>query len=148
MKQPVSTTLIPSALILLFSYTAFSKIIGHDSFVGVLQQIPVIAKGAGGLAWAIPLAELCCVLLLFFPATRIIGLISSFFLLTAFTLFLIHMVLFVPHLPCSCGGIISKLSWKQHIAFNSIFIGLTVYSICKLIAQTPAVAGATALQAG
>lgn len=31
------------------------------------------------------------------------------------------MLLFVSELPCSCGGIIQRLSWKGHLAFNTLF---------------------------
>jgi hypothetical protein len=39
------------------------------------------------------------------------------------------MISFDKNLPCSCGGIISKLSWKQHIIFNLFFIVLSVIGI-------------------
>jgi hypothetical protein len=39
------------------------------------------------------------------------------------------MVSFDKNLPCSCGGIISKLSWKQHILFNLFFIMLSITGI-------------------
>jgi len=29
-------------------------------------------------------------------------------------------------IPCSCGGIIAKLSWGQHLVFNLIFLGLAL----------------------
>jgi uncharacterized membrane protein YjjP (DUF1212 family) len=31
-------------------------------------------------------------------------------------------MIFNKELPCSCGGIISLLSWGGHLVFNSVFI--------------------------
>ena len=49
--------------------------------------------------------------------------------MTIFTLYIGYMVAFVPKLPCSCGGIIQKMSWNQHLIFNVGFILLGVYAI-------------------
>jgi hypothetical protein len=40
----------------------------------------------------------------------------------AFTLYIGAIMTFNKELPCSCGGIISLLSWKEHLVFNSVFI--------------------------
>jgi hypothetical protein len=32
-------------------------------------------------------------------------------------------------LPCSCGGAISRMGWREHIVFNVVFVGLTVLAI-------------------
>jgi hypothetical protein len=147
MKQHASTA-ITSLLVFLFAYTAVSKILDHQSFLSVLQQIPVISMGAGILAWAIPSAELCIVLLLLFKPTRLLALHCSSLLLIVFTIYLIYMVLSMQHLPCSCGGIISRLSWKQHIMLNIALIVLVNWNIYKRIAHTPALAEASASGAG
>jgi hypothetical protein len=39
------------------------------------------------------------------------------------------MVLTSANLPCSCGGVIQQLSWKQHIVFNISFIVLGIAGI-------------------
>lgn len=39
------------------------------------------------------------------------------------------MMSFSKRLPCSCGGVIALLSWKQHIAFNLFFLSLAVIGI-------------------
>jgi hypothetical protein len=39
------------------------------------------------------------------------------------------MLLSEKDLPCSCGGIISSLSWRQHIIFNGVFILLAITGI-------------------
>jgi hypothetical protein len=132
MKRVATTELISSLLILLFVYTGLSKLYSVASFEAVLQQSPLISSGAGMLAWQLPLTELCIVLLLFFPSTRLVGLYGSLLLLSLFTFYLLYMLLFTPHLPCSCGGVIGSLGWKEHVGLNLVFIVLTVIGIRKL----------------
>lgn len=129
MKKSVAAEGVSSLLILLFGYTAFSKLFNHSLFEAVLQQVPLIGTGAAVIALLLPLCELFIVLLLLFPRTRLIGLKLSLVLLVMFTVYLGYMVLFVPKLPCSCGGVISKMSWRQHIGFNAAVAGLTVLGI-------------------
>ncbi len=37
-----------------------------------------------------------------------------------------YMLVFVKHLPCSCGGVLQGLSWGQHLLFNLLFLLLAV----------------------
>jgi hypothetical protein len=129
MKKLPVIQLATSLLILLFAYTAISKLLGYRAFARVLSESPLIHNGADNIAWLLPAAELIVVLLLFFEATRKIGLYASLFLLVMFTLYLLYMVLFADHLPCSCGGVLNKMSWKQHIFFNLSFIGINLIGI-------------------
>ncbi|MGN6400131.1 MAG: MauE/DoxX family redox-associated membrane protein [Flavisolibacter sp.] len=128
MKIPTAP-IAASALTLIFSYTAFSKLFSYATFRMVLGQAPLLKTGAAVTAVMLPLTELFIVLLLIFPATRLQGLYASLVLLSVFTVYLVYMVLFVPHLPCSCGGVISKMSWRQHIVFNGVFIVVAVWGI-------------------
>lgn len=128
MKVRTTTNIISSLLIFLFSYTALSKFISLPSFRAVLGQV-FNKKGAALIALLIPTMEAFIVLLLIVSKTRLIGLYASAVLLCAFTVYLAYMILFIPHLPCSCGGVIGKMSWKEHVAFNLFFIVLTVTSI-------------------
>jgi hypothetical protein len=121
--------IISLLLIFLFAYTACSKLIDSKAFATVLGSVPLIERGAGIVAILLPLAELLIVLLLLFERTRLVGLYASMILLLVFTVYLVYMVLMVPHLPCSCGGVISRMSWKQHVVFNLFFIGLTMIGI-------------------
>ena len=119
-------------LILVFAYTGSSKLLDSKAFVAVLHEVPVIGRGAGVVAILLPLTELLIALLLLFEGTRLIGLYASLVLLLLFTVYLVYMVLVVPKFPCSCGGVISSMSWKQHVVFNAVFIVLTVIGIRRL----------------
>lgn len=129
MKKLPVIEITSSLLILLFSYTAISKLLIYRAFTRTLSESPLIHNGADTIAWLLPATELVVVLLLFFPASRNYGLWASAVLLLLFTLYLSYMVLFVPHLPCSCGGVLRKMSWPQHIFFNLFFLGLSILAI-------------------
>lgn len=128
-NEYLTTTIISSLLILLFIYTGISKLIDHHSFKSVLEKSPLLGSLSGIIAIAIPTVELSIAILLLVTKTKRIGLISSLILLSLFTLYLIYMVIYTPHLPCSCGGVIKKLTWRQHIFFNIGFILITLFGI-------------------
>jgi hypothetical protein len=46
-----------------------------------------------------------------------------------FTIYVGLMISFAPHLPCSCGGVIKQMSWKQHLTFNTFFTALALFGI-------------------
>jgi uncharacterized membrane protein YhaH (DUF805 family) len=117
-------------LILLFAYTAISKLIEFAKFRNVLKEAPLIGNYAMFLAALILVAELVIAFLLIMPRTRKTGLTAATGLLTVFTVYLVFMVFTDLHLPCSCGGIIQQLTRKQHIFFNAFFIVLGITGIC------------------
>lgn len=129
MKKRVIIELIPALLILLFAYTAFSKLIDYRRFTIVLEQFPFLKSVSHLMGWLLPVSELLVVVLLFFLATRFIGLLASLVMMVIFTGFLSYMIVFYPKLPCNCGGVISSLSWNQHIWFNLFFLCISLWSV-------------------
>ncbi|MEJ8841887.1 MauE/DoxX family redox-associated membrane protein [Lacibacter sp. H375] len=129
MKNIPVTIHCSSLLILLFTYTAISKLTDYEKFVRVLDESPLIHKGADTIAWLLPVTELIVVLLLFFERTRRMGLYASLALLTVFTIYIGCMLLFVAELPCNCGGVLNKMSWQQHLFFNAGFLVINVIGI-------------------
>lgn len=113
-------------LVFLFTYTALSKIIDHESFKSSILQSPLIKNQATAISWLIPGLEILIVIMLLFCRLRNIGLLISLLLMTMFTGYIIYMISFVPHLPCSCGGVIQQLSWSNHVWFNCAFIVLII----------------------
>lgn len=126
-----------SILVLVFGYTALSKLADLHSFRLVLTQVPVVQTGAAALSVLLPLAELAVVLLLLFPRTRARGLWASVGLLSLFTVYLVWMLVFAPGLPCACGGVISGMGWWAHVGLNAGLIGLAGCGIrcCKQVSQ-------------
>jgi hypothetical protein len=50
-------------------------------------------------------------------------------LMTLFTIYIAIILVVNNHIPCSCGGIIQSMSWKQHLLFNVACIILSVIGI-------------------
>lgn len=89
----------------------------------------MIGNKASVLSWALPMSELFAAVLLFFPAMRKFGFIFSFFLMLVFSSYIIYMILFSKNLPCSCGGVISQMTWYQHLIFNIFFTVLAAFAL-------------------
>ncbi|MEO7049650.1 MAG: MauE/DoxX family redox-associated membrane protein [Ferruginibacter sp.] len=120
--------IIASLLILLFVYAAMSKLMMYDTFRSQVKESPFIVWFSS-IAWTVPVVELIVAALLFYKPTQIIGFYASAFLLLVFTIYIACMLGFAPHLPCSCGGVLKQLSWKQHLVFNGFFILIAISGI-------------------
>jgi len=111
-------------LILLFGYTAFSKLMEYDKFIFQMRLAPVpfMRWAAPILAWLVPLMELGIVAMLvgglFKERWRLAGFFSSFCLLLSFQIYISMMMLSGSKLPCTCGGLVSSLSWGYHLLLN------------------------------
>jgi hypothetical protein len=121
MSRKLFAEIIGGLFILLFLYTALSKLTELAVFRLVLRSSPLISGYAGLLAILIPAIEILVSLLLFIPGSRRWGLYASFILMLVFTCYLAYMISFTPELPCSCGGVTGAMSWKQHLVFNAAF---------------------------
>lgn len=130
MKRTIFIHIVLFLLVLVFSYTAISKLSATDEFTAQLHYFPIFRALPPGIAVVIPIADAIVALLLIFPLTRNAGLWSSLVLLGLFTIYLIVIVITMPELPCTCGGVISQLNWVEHIVFN---IGLS--GLCLLALQ-------------
>lgn len=113
----------------LFMYTAASKFLTIKSFASTLAKSPLIGSYSLFVAWAIPTVEVLISLLLIVPSAKRIGLYASFALMTLFTGYLTYMVFSGVELPCHCGGVISRMTWQQHIWFNLGFVALAIAGI-------------------
>ena len=120
---------IAALLVFLFLYTGLSKYLDYQNFNTVLHRTPLINHYAGFVSVVLPAVELVVTILLIIPASRLIGLYCSLILLSMFTVYLIYMVSSRVDLPCTCGGVISQMSWKQHIIFNVVFVILSAIGI-------------------
>jgi thiol-disulfide isomerase/thioredoxin len=110
--------------ILLFAYTALSKVMDISDLRQELTSSPFLGSMAGFVTIALPLMEVILVVLLFNPTWRLKGLYGSLGLMVLFTLYLLGIYYIDDHISCSCGGIVEHLSPKQHLLFNTICIAL------------------------
>lgn len=129
MNKKGSIELISALLILLWMYAAVSKLLTYDTFVVQLGKSPLVSDYASTTGWAIPVAELFISFALLLKRFRLPGLYASFFLLILFTGYLIAILNFSYHIPCSCGGILGNLSWHVHIAFNLVYSLIAVLGV-------------------
>jgi uncharacterized membrane protein YphA (DoxX/SURF4 family) len=114
--------IISVLFIILFLYIGISKLMEYAAFKEQIAESPLLKPIAPFIAWALPLTEFLVSLMLIIPRWRLKGLYASLLLMIAFTIYIGAIMVFNKELPCSCGGIISELSWNGHLVFNSIFI--------------------------
>ncbi|MDG3583367.1 DoxX family protein [Galbibacter sp. CAA-3] len=94
-----------------------------------MGQSPMLSVYAGWLAWLVPVLELLIVGLLVFPRTRLLGLMGAFTLMVMFTVYIYIILNYASYVPCSCGGVLEKLGWGEHLVFNMAFIFLALLAI-------------------
>ncbi|WP_089834052.1 MauE/DoxX family redox-associated membrane protein [Chitinophaga filiformis] len=126
MLRKVVMETIRLSFILLFVYTAASKFIDYENFRAVIGQSPLITRFAPVLAVVVPIAEIVIALLLVMPRYRRAGLYASFAIMTLFTVYIVVLLTLSEKIPCSCGGVISQMSWTQHLYFNIVFMLLAL----------------------
>lgn len=129
MKRAIVVEIIAMLFVVLFLYTAISKIIDYGIFKEQLAESPVLKPVAPVVAIGLPILEFVLSAMLIVPKWRLKGFYASTALMIAFTLYIIALMLWADHLPCSCGGVLAQLSWGEHIVFNSAFIVLGIAGI-------------------
>lgn len=120
---------VSAVLLFVFLYTALSKLAEHEGFLLTLKQVSLLAPFATVISRLLPVGELILVLLLFFPKTRRVGLQLSVLAILLFSLYILYLLILAPSLPCSCGGFISKLSWRQHLFLNFCLVTMGVAAV-------------------
>lgn len=118
--------------ILLFVYAAASKLLDFESFEIQLGQSPILGAFASQLAIAVPLLEIGIAIFLMIRRLQFVGLLSSLALMTMFTVYIIIILNWSYFIPCSCGGILEKMGWSEHLVFNIFFIVLALTALIFL----------------
>lgn len=130
MKKAILTESIVALLVLLFLYAAFSKLFDLDQFRAGLGKQPLPQWLKLALLWLLLPAELATAVLMVPARTRLAGLIAFTVLMALFTGYIAAVLLhWFPWVPCTCGGVISRLSWGQHLLFNLFFLSLGILGI-------------------
>ena len=115
--------------ILLFCYASMSKMMDFENFQVQIGQSPLLSAFAEFISYAVIIIELIIVLLLMLQRSRIAGLYASTALMSAFTMYIFLILNYSDFIPCSCGGILEKLGWSEHLIFNIVCIILGVLAI-------------------
>ena len=121
--------IVSSLLVALFIYAAATKLMDYDKFRLQIGQSPVLTAFAGTIVWLVPAVEVATAMLLMTKRFRLAALYASFSLMVMFTAYIVVITRFSEYVPCSCGGVLEKLSWDEHLVFNVGFVMLAAISI-------------------
>ncbi len=139
MKLNVRNIIIESSrplLLLMWVYTVLSKLLNPTETKAQMTNQLFPLWMANSLFYIIPILEGSIILLLLFKSTRIAGYWGSALLLLVFTAYISLVKLsYFGRIPCSCGGIISGLSWTQHLLFNILFLTLSLLGLSFTIKE-------------
>ncbi|WP_177760575.1 MauE/DoxX family redox-associated membrane protein [Flavobacterium sp. I3-2] len=113
--------------IVLFVYTAVSKLIDFENFQVQIAQSPLLSAFATTIAYGVVIGELIIALLLCFRETQKLGLYLFLGFMVAFSVYIYLILNFSPFVPCSCGGVLEKMGWTAHLWFNSIICILAIW---------------------
>jgi uncharacterized membrane protein YphA (DoxX/SURF4 family) len=122
MKKETALEIIRWLFLSLFLYAAVTKLMGYEKFEAQLGQSPLTTEHAVWIVWAVPSVEIFIVLMLAIPALRLPALYASYSLMVMFTTYIVIVTRFSPFVPCSCGGVLQKLGWTEHLIFNAVFV--------------------------
>ena len=129
-RRQILIEVIVSLLVLLFLYASISKFLDFKTFIKETNNQPLPNSWTPYLVWGIPFTEVAISLSLLFERTRLLGLYGSLALMAIFSFYAIIILLHTfSYIPCSCGGIIKRLTWRQHLVLNLFFTGLSVVGI-------------------
>ena len=130
MKRKIIIEIISSLLILLFLYASVSKWLAFKTFIGDMNNQPFPNWITPYLVYSIPIIEVLIAVGLIFEKTRVPALYASFVLMMAFTIYTVAVLSHAfRYVPCSCGGVIKKLTWPQHLFFNLFFVSISLLGI-------------------
>lgn len=154
-KREMIIDIITFMLIILFLYTAINKIIDFKIFKDDLAKAKYLNGFSIYIAYSIPSVELIITLLLLsgylsdlafftrigfsFRYCRYLGVLFSLILMSLFTLYVIGVLLLLKghSRPCTCGGIMRSLSWRQHLIVNVFFVIMSGLGLLLLNTDHP-----------
>jgi uncharacterized membrane protein YphA (DoxX/SURF4 family) len=115
--------------VLLFVYAAVSKLLDFENFQVQLGQSPLLSAFASWISWLVPTIELLICLLLLIPKWRNMALFAAGSLMMMFATYIYIILHYSSFVPCSCGGILEKMGWTEHLIFNIFFVVLAILGL-------------------
>jgi len=115
--------------ILLFCYAAVSKVFDFENFQVQLAQSPLTNPYSVVISYLVIVVELIIVILLSSSKLRLLGLHASFTLMVFFTVYIYVILNYSDNIPCSCGGILEKMGWFEHMIFNILCSAIALLAI-------------------
>ena len=127
--KPIFVKAVSCFFILLFMYASVSKLLEFENFRVQLAQSPMLGAYAGVVSLLVIIVELSIVYLLVIQKFRLTGLYASLAIMSAFTMYIFLILNYSDYIPCSCGGILEKMDWNQHLIFNLCCVLLLIVAI-------------------
>jgi len=129
MKRKIAIEIISFLFILLFVYAALNKLMDYPKFKIQIGQSPLLTGFGNTIPWMVISIELAISVMLVIPKLRLAALFCAFCLMTMFTAYIFAILHFSSYVPCSCGGVLEKLGWSEHLIFNLFFVLLGLAGI-------------------
>ena len=129
LKRQIAIEVISFLFILLFVYAGVTKLMDLEKFRIQIGQSPLLTEIAGTVAWLVPTSEIFVALLLSTSRFRLHGLMLSVILMVMFATYIFVIVNFSEHVPCSCGGVLQRMKWTDHLIFNITFVILASFGV-------------------
>jgi hypothetical protein len=132
--------------ILLFVYAGVSKLIEFQNFQAQLGQSPMLSAFAVPVSYMVIVTEFAIAIGLALRSMQLASLYAAYTMMILFTAYIIIILNYSSFIPCSCGGILEKMGWDEHLVFNIVFALLALVAITIMTAnKRRAVFGLSAL---
>ncbi len=131
-KSPLKKIIVETVcllFIMLFVYAALSKLMDFENFRAQIGQSPLLSPFANFISAGVIAVEIVISILLAAPRTKYIALWLSAALMGMFTAYIAIILNFSSFIPCSCGGILEKMGWREHLIFNIAFLVLAMAAV-------------------
>jgi hypothetical protein len=136
-RREVLIDIVTALFVVLFVYAAATKLLDYGKFRVQIGQSPLLTAFAGTVAWLVPAIEILIAVMLSFLRFRLLALYASFGLMIMFTAYIVVITRFSEYVPCSCGGVLERLSWNEHLVFNLVFVALGAVAILYYPKEEP-----------
>jgi len=117
-------------------YASISKALEFQNFQAQLSQSPLLSAYTEFISYTLLSTEILIAITLAIPKTRTIALYTSFAIMIMFTAYIVIILNYSSFIPCSCGGILEKLGWKEHLIFNCGVAVLTATACLSITKKT------------
>lgn len=128
-KSRLMIDIVCFAYFILFLYAASSKLLDYERSKLQMLKSPIITDFAFFLVWFVPVLEIIIGVLLLIRKTILPSLYAALALMSAFTAYIMAILNFSDSIPCSCGGVLERLGWSEHLIFNLIFMVMAIVAI-------------------
>ncbi|WPU96494.1 hypothetical protein SNE25_13285 [Mucilaginibacter sabulilitoris] len=138
MKKEFIADIMVALIFMMLLYASFSKYVDFAGYQRAMHNQPFPSWFSDALVFVLPPMEIIVAILLAIDKTKVTGLKATVGLMTAFTLYIVAILLHLfPMVPCTCGGIIRLMSWPQHLLFNLFFIAIAIIALKITVENQP-----------